>query len=435
MARTARAEERAAGEIARAARARRWLVTLLPLAVVAVTLLLVARMQYYKHGYLDLRGFATLGSNYSTHIGITSGWVGATGYDGQFYYYLALRPSLVVTCAHDAATCPLDDLRLVRAERILYPMTARLVALGQPDLLPLALLLVNFAAILVTVALLGSLAAEAGASRWLGAAVGLYAGETLVFASDLSDPYAVMWLVLAIWLARRERWLWAAGAVGAALLTREQLIFVVPFLALPLLAQGQVPSRRPSWRTLAASAALALGPFVIWQIVLHSLYGAWPLLSGDSRAAGLAPLPFLGLWQARGAGQFTLELAVVAVPLLAALLVAALALWRQIRGVLLAEGALVGRVRSAVGIVARDPISLMALAYGLLASCVSADQWVNLNGPLRLVLPAIVLGAIAAMGLTRWVRIPYALLLAGTTVALLAGNIPYIFGAHPAILS
>lgn len=427
MARTAVVTEQAAQALTGTARARRWIATLLPLAVVAVTLVLVARVQYYKHDYLDLRGFATLGSTYSSHIGITSGWVGATGYDGQFYYYLALRPSLVVTCAHDTATCPLDALRLVRAERILYPMTVRLVALGQPDLIPIALLLVNFVAILITAVLLGSLAVEAGASRWLGTAAPLYAGETLVFASDLADPYAVMWLVLAVWLARRGRWLWAALAVGAALLTREQLIFVLPLLALPLVA-------RREWRTLAASAALALGPFAVWQIVLHSLYGAWPILSGDSQAAGLVPVPFAGLWQARGAGQFTLELAVVAVPLVAVYLVAALALWRQVGGALRADGALAGHVRAAAGIVARDPIALMAVGYGLLVSFVSAAQWVNLAAPLRLALPAVVLGAVAAAHLARWVRIPYAVLLVGTSMALLAGNVPYIFGAHPAIL-
>lgn len=427
MASTAATREQTTQDVTAAGRARHWIATLLPLAVVAVTLLLVARVQYYKHGYLDLRGFATLGSTYSSRIGITSGWVGATGYDGQFYYYLALRPSLVVTCAHDTATCPLDALRLVRAERILYPMTARLVALGQPDLIPIALLLVNFVAILITAVLLGSLAVGAGASRWLGAAAALYAGETLVFASDLGDPYAVMWLVLAVWLARRNRWLWAALAVAAALLTREQLIFVLPLLALPLIV-------RRAWRMLAASAALALGPFAIWQIVLHSLYGAWPILSGDSRAAGLMAVPFLGLWQSRGAGQFTLELAVVAVPLLAVYLVAALALWQQVRGTLRADGALAVRVRAAIGNVARDPIALMAGGYGLLVGLLGAGQWVNLEGPLRLALPAAVLGAVAAAGLARWVRIPYAVLLAGTSVALLAGNVPYIFGAHPAIL-
>ncbi|HEU5441850.1 MAG TPA: hypothetical protein VFU88_21395, partial [Ktedonobacterales bacterium] len=335
------ATRRAMRNVPRAAGWRPRLLAVAPLAVVALTLLLVGRAEYYKHGYQDLLGFAALGSNYSQHIGITHGFVSDVGYDGQFFYYLALDPGLVVTCAHTASTCPLDYQPLVRLERILYPMTARLLALGQPGLIPLSLLLVNFLAILVTAALLGRLSVEAGASRWLGAAAALYAGETLAFARDLADPFATMWLVLAVFLAQRGRWLWAAMAVAAALLAREQLLLVAPLIGLPLLAERR-------WRLLSGFVALGLGPFVAWQLVLRALYGVWPLLAGDTRAASVTPLPFGGLWPQRGAGDFKLEVLVVAVPLVAGAMLAVWALrrqgWRAILG---------------------EPIPAMALWYAL----------------------------------------------------------------------
>src|SRR5258705_13910717 len=118
-----------------------------------------------------------MGSRFASHIGLQQQALNRTGYDGQFNYYLGLHPGLVVTCAHDSATCPLDDLRLVRVERLLFPMTARLVALGPPQLLPHPLLLVNFAAILGVLWLGGSLAVSAGAFRSLGGAGGLSAGH------------------------------------------------------------------------------------------------------------------------------------------------------------------------------------------------------------------------------------------------------------------
>ncbi|MFI5272634.1 MAG: hypothetical protein ACHQ4H_06330 [Ktedonobacterales bacterium] len=400
---------REAPEMRRAKRLR-LLAALAPLALVAVLLLLTARAEYFKHGYANLLGFAALGSNYSQHIGINGGWVSAVGYDGQFYYYLALRPSLIVTCAHDTASCPLDSQGLVRVERILYPMTARLLALGQPGLIPFALLLVNFLAILITAALVGQLCAEAGASRWLGAAAALYCGETLAFARDLADPYAAMWLVLAVWLARKDRWLWAAAAGAAAILTREQLIFLVPLLAIPLLAQRR-------WRTLALTAAILVVPVAAWQIALHSLYGAWPLLRGDSQAATLDAIPFAGLWAQRAAGDFRLEVLAVAIPLIATAIVAALALRRDgPRGVL------------------RDPLAAMVLLYTLLVSLNAARQWVDLWAPSRLAIDATLLAVIVAARLPTWVRVPYGLLLAATSVALLLGNVPYIFGAHPHVL-
>jgi hypothetical protein len=404
------ATRRAMRNVPRAAGWRPRLLAVAPLAVVALTLLLVGRAEYYKHGYQDLLGFAALGSNYSQHIGITHGFVSDVGYDGQFFYYLALDPSLVVTCAHTVAACPLDHQPLVRLERILYPMTARLLAFGQPGLIPLSLLLVNALAILVTAALLGRLSVEAGASRWLGVAGALYAGETLAFARDLADPFATMWLVLAVFLAHRGRWLWAAMAVAAALLAREQLLLVAPLIGLPLLAERR-------WRLLSGFAALALGPFVAWQAVLHVFYGAWPLLAGDTRAATVTPLPFGGLWQQRGSGDFNLEVLVVAVPLVA---VAALSVW-ALR-------------RQGWRAILREPIPAMALWYALLVSLVAAQQWVDLWAPSRLAIEAAALGIVTACGLPRWARTSYAILLAATTLALLAGNLPYVFGAHPHVL-
>src|SRR5260221_14365847 len=101
-----------------------------------------------------------------------------------------------------------------------------------------------------------------------------------------------MWVVVAIYLLCKNRPLLAALAVGAALLSREQLLFYLPFLALPLVAERR-------WRVLATSAAIALGPFVTWQLVLRVLYGSFPLIAGDSGAARLRPIPVRGLWQGR----------------------------------------------------------------------------------------------------------------------------------------
>jgi hypothetical protein len=147
---------------ARTGALRRYLLAAAPTLVLALVLLLTARTEYFKHGYTGLVGFAALGSTYGERIGITQGYVGPTGYDGQFAYYLALRPDLIITCAHAGATCPLDNLREMRAERILYPMTARLLALGQASLIPFALLLINFLAILVAAALIGQMCVERG---------------------------------------------------------------------------------------------------------------------------------------------------------------------------------------------------------------------------------------------------------------------------------
>src|SRR5690349_17648003 len=70
----------------------------------------------------------------------SQGAEGNPGYDGQFSYYIALDP----------ATAPqLMDVPAYRLQRILLPILARMVALGQPALVPWALLLINFVALVV----------------------------------------------------------------------------------------------------------------------------------------------------------------------------------------------------------------------------------------------------------------------------------------------
>ena len=64
--------------------------------------------------------------------------VSEIGYDGQFFYYLALDP-INARWYMDVST--------YRYTRILYPMLARVLALGRPDLIPVTLFLINWLAI------------------------------------------------------------------------------------------------------------------------------------------------------------------------------------------------------------------------------------------------------------------------------------------------
>ena len=200
-------------------------------------------------------------------------------------------------------------------------------SLGQPDLLPYTLLLVNFLAILLTAALVGRMCVEAGTSRWLGAAAALFCGEVLGFLRDLADPFAVLWVVLAVYLLRHRRYTWAAVAVAAALLTREQLILTLPLLWLPLLM-------RREWRRLMICLLVGVGPFLVWQTVLRILWGQWGVLSGDPAGAGVAGavgwervIPFWGLWQERAKADFGLIVALVVVPLVLVVVIGILAVW------------------------------------------------------------------------------------------------------------
>lgn len=375
----------------------------LPTLAVAIMLLLGAGVYYVRWGFSDAQwhgrqqavpvwlAFNDIGRIMSRKIGDTADAVPASGYDGQFYYYIARDPGIMEVCAHSRAACPIDANPL-REERIFYPLTARVVALNNPDWLHVSLVLVNLAAILITVLLVGQLCVEAGASRWLGATVGIFCGELLGLLRDLADPYGVMWVVLAVYLLRKNRPLWCAAAAGAAMLTREQFILVLPLLALPWIAQRR-------WRTLALAGLIAFAPFVAWQITLYIIFGRWGIKGSFATTHGVT-YPFHGLWEYRTGPEFGVSVAFVAVPLLFTILLS-----------------LVWLCRHGVRAVLADPVPLVALVYSVLLTLTGYSEWAGMFNSARLVTPTIALGVLVACRLAPRLRWSYAAVLGVTALA------------------
>jgi hypothetical protein len=194
-----------------------------------------------------------------------------------------------------------------------------------------------------------------------------------------------MWVVLAVYLFVKRRWLWGALAMAAALLTREQLALTMPLLLLPLVLERR-------WWALARTALVGIGPFVAWQVALRVAWGTWALTSGDTQASGVAQgfalVPFHGLFEEGTRYDFGLLLAFVAVPLTVAFGIALLSLREQWR-----RGGWRGWLA--------DPLPLFVAVYALLLSVTSAIVWEDMWSPTRLAAPAIVLAVVLAARLPR----------------------------------
>lgn len=379
-----------------------WVRAALPALIVALVLSAGAAVYYVRWGFAAAQwhgqrgvpvmlAFNDLGGQFANRVGYAAEAVAPIGYDGQFYYYLARNPSVMTHCIYDLRQCPIDANPL-REERILYPATARVVALGNPDWLHMSLFLINFAAILVTIVLVGKLCVEAGASRWLGAAVGLFCGEMLGLLRDLADPYAAMWLVLSVYFLRRNRPYWCAAAAGAAMLTREQFVVVLPLLFLPWLAQRR-------WRTLALALVIALAPFAAWQVAIRAIFGRWGFTGTVATTHGLT-YPFHGLLQYADGPEFGITVAFVAIPLLLTLVVSLAWLHRNGLRALLA-----------------DPVPLVALVYSLLLTLTSYAEWEGMWNSARLVTPAVALGVLIACQVAPRLRQSYVTVLSVTAIA------------------
>lgn len=202
-------------------------------------------------------------------------------YDGQFVYYIAQTPA-------PREVAERLDVPAYRYQRILLPLLAHGVCLGQAACLPWAIFAWDALAQLLAVALLGALLQQQGHSPWWAAlAYGLWPGLTGAFLAGLPEPLAYGWVVVALWAAQRRRPGLTALAYTLGVLAKEVVLVFVIAHALWLWVQRR--------RREAAWLGLPLLVFVLWQGLLWHWFGHIGLGSGGAGATPWEWIPFAGL--------------------------------------------------------------------------------------------------------------------------------------------
>jgi hypothetical protein len=252
----------------------------------------------------------------------------ANGYDGQFFYYLALDP---VNARYYM------DASAYRYTRIVYPMVARALALGRPDLIPITLLLVNWLGLAGGTAVMAAWLKRRGISPWLALVFGLYPGLQFALERDLSEVLAYGLVALAILVfdfGGRHRLLLAASVFALASLTRESTVLFGGAYGLALLLGADAGGWRERLSKNGPEAlrflAIALLPIVLYKIFLLIWLG-----TGQDAGIPLARFPFQGFWQWRywEAPPQMEQLRSVVIPGLIAGVAATVALVKRIRRV------------------------------------------------------------------------------------------------------
>lgn len=226
---------------------------------------------------------------------------GSNGYDGQFYYRLALDPANLHRTAFGIT---LDHP--YRLERIGYPALAWLFSLGHHRLAPIALVVVNVLALTAIGLLGGMLAVWSGRHALWGLLVAGYFGFFKSVGCDLTEPVAAACLLGGVLAYRREHPAMAGLLFGYGALTRETVI-IAPLAILAIRSadavrggfRGAVPpaQHRSGFRPCAADLAwcLPLLVFTGWQLVLRAATGTLIVLSGvDDNAHGGLPFTQFG---------------------------------------------------------------------------------------------------------------------------------------------
>ncbi|MGD0380471.1 MAG: hypothetical protein ABSC30_10855 [Acidimicrobiales bacterium] len=267
-------------------------------AVVAAARIVVA-------GHRNIASFIVVGSDHvrgriPTGVPITSG----QGYDGQFYYRMALAPLNFDRTAHGIR---MDTLS--RFERVGYPAFAWLVAAGRSSLVPWSLVIVNVLGLACLGALGAMIARGARHHAWWGLVLPGYFGFVWVLSRDLAEIVTATFVVAGVVALRRDRFVLAGAAFSVAVLSRETGLLVIALLALerPLAAtRRRVVDRRARAVAPGASTVDATGTtphiswilpgavFTAWQLVARLATGSWPLLTSGQKNLDV---PFAGFVQ------------------------------------------------------------------------------------------------------------------------------------------
>ncbi len=186
------------------------------------------------------------------------------GYDGQFYYRMAVAPfsfeRVRAGVWFDAPT--------YRMGRIVYPLLVWVVTVGQPKLVPAAMFAVNLLGLGMIGGLSTVLARDFDLSRLTAPAIVLWAGFVGTLTHDTTEITAAAFLLAAILYHSRRHFVLFALCGAAATLARETTALTLLGLLLVDIARWREGGRAVA---ILCGAAL-LAPVVAWHEALPRLW-------------------------------------------------------------------------------------------------------------------------------------------------------------------
>lgn len=190
----------------------------------------------------------------------------SSGYDGQFYQLIAHDPLL--QRRYDTF---IDAPRL-RYRRILMPGLANILAVGQPERVDPAYIVVCWLFVALGTFCLAQLAVDAARSAWWGLLFFITPATLLGIDRMTVDISLAALAAAALLAARRQRWLLLWCTLAGAVLSKETGVLMTAAVVIWLAKQGRY--------RLAASLSSSLLPAIAWYVFIQSH------LSGDYATSG-----------------------------------------------------------------------------------------------------------------------------------------------------
>lgn len=224
------------------------------------------------------------------------------GYDGQFYFRLALNPDAHLR-NEDGVTF---DAPTWRMQRIGYPVIVHLLAFGKASAVPALLFLVNFFGIGLIAWLALRLSRQLALPDWLPLAIVSWPGLVVTLVHDTTEITALVFLLAALSAYFAGRYVLYAGLAAAATLSRETSILIIAGIFLYNLGAASwglyfkskgsgvglfSVAKKNGFSYKLALLLLALIPFLLWRQFLIMRWGISPQADGGG---GNVSWPFAG---------------------------------------------------------------------------------------------------------------------------------------------
>ena len=226
------------------------------IATLAAFAFTLARWQSWADGHISR--FILVGRHFAIPSQLPHGMPVARtyGYDGQFFYRLALNP---LNFHHTAYGITMD--RPYRYMRIGYPALTWLASAGQHFLVPVMLVVINIAAIGALGYLGAMFAAQGGRHALAGLLIPGYFGLLTSLSRDTAEPLAAVCLLAGLLAVRSRRPVLAAVLLAYGALTRETVMVAVAAIAI-MRVTGML--RRRTTGVAARPRRPGLGWFLRW---------------------------------------------------------------------------------------------------------------------------------------------------------------------------
>ena len=240
----------------------------------------LARWQIWAKGHLSL--FIMAGHVYTHRAQLPRGLllVPSAGYDGQFYYRIALDP---VNWHATAFGITMDQS--YRYTRIGYPLLAWIFSLGQHQLVPVVLVVLNLFGVAAMAMLGGMFARQSGRHALWGLAFAAYFGLVISVGRDTAEPLAEACMLGGLLAYRRgsaPMYLLATALFTYGAITRETILFAPAAIAVTRLIA--IARRRANPGLADLTWIVPAVGYGLLEVVVHFVVkGEFPLLANSSR--------------------------------------------------------------------------------------------------------------------------------------------------------